>query len=233
MKIKIQKTGKLVVFFLGFSTASVMAQIPVTVTTDIVAMANQFQTMSQWAEQLKQMRKQYDELHEQYNAIVGSYGRGAMGLAESIKSSSAVPGSWQEVVAQQKNGEFGSKLHATEQLIKTLPQHLFINPQGQDATDYKLSTDAVRAALTGGTELYAQVQKNLLNLTDMAKKVDETINVKDAADLLNRIAAENGILQSAMAKLNVMNINLQANMLNQQNQAISLNQQRYKRSTTP
>ena len=40
----------------------------------------------------------------------------------------------------------------------------------------------------------------------------------------NRISSENGMLQSAMAKLNAMNMNLQANMLNQQNQATAATQ---------
>lgn len=230
MYITKQNLANYLVIFFGLSTPLVMAQIPVTVTTDFVAMNNQVQTMRQWVEQLKQMRQQYDQMRKQYDAIVGTYGRGVIGLKESIATSSVVPGSWQEVVEQQKNGEYSLKLQATERLIKTLPQSLFVNPQSQDAADYKLSTDAVRAALTGGTELYAQVQKNLVNLSEMAKKIDETINVKDAADLLNRIATENGILQTAMAKLSVMNINLQANVLNQQNQAMSINQQRYKRS---
>jgi type IV secretion system protein VirB5 len=216
---------------LGHAETAAFGQIPVTVTSDVPATLNQIQTMAKWADQLVAMRNQFDKLNQQYEAMTGHYGRGVMGLAESINSSSVVPGSWQEVVAQQKGGGFGAIQKNIEDLIKTMPQDLFQNPKGQDAANYKLSTDAVRAALSGGQALYAQVQTNLNNLATMARQIDLTGNAKDAADLQNRIAAENGLLQSAMAKLNVMNMNLQANMLNQQNQAAAVNLQRYKHAS--
>jgi len=203
-----------------FAAIPAFAQIP---TTDIL-------TQMQLLNQLNQMKQQYDTLKQQYQAVTGAYGRGSIGLADSIKSSSVVPGSWQEVVARQNSGAFGSSQNAYEKLIKTMPQELFQNPQGQGAATYKLSTDSVRAAMSGGETLYSQVQTHLNNLAMMAKQVDNTANTKDAADLQNRISTENGMLQTAMAKLNVMNMNLQANMLNQQNQATATNQQRYKRT---
>jgi type IV secretion system protein VirB5 len=61
----------------------------------------------------------------------------------------------------------------------------------------------------------------------MSQQVDTTTNVKDAQDLQNRISSENGMLSSAMAKLNAMNMNLQANLVNQQNQATAGNQKFY------
>lgn len=188
-------------------------------------------TWAALAQQLLQAQQQYELSKQQFESLVGSYGRGSMGLAGSISKSSVVPGSWQEVVAQQNTGAFGASQSSYEKLIKTMPQDLFQAPQGQGATTYKLSTDSVRAAMTGGDALYAQVQTNLNNLSAMARQVDSTANTKDAADLQNRIATENGMLQSAMAKLNVMNMNLQANMLNEQNQATATNQQRYKRTS--
>ena len=196
-----------------------LAQIP---TTDIL-------TQAQLLNQLNQMQQQYETMKNQYAAVTGSYQRGAIGLTDTIRSSSVVPGSWQEVVSQQNSGAFGASQNSYEKLLKTMPQELFQDPRGQGATSYKLSTDSVRAAMTGGDMLYAQVQTNLNNLSTMAGQVDSTANTKDAADLQNRIATENGMLQTAMAKLNVMNMNLQANMLNQQNQATANDQQRYKR----
>ncbi|MDY7549204.1 type IV secretion system protein [Glaciimonas sp. CA11.2] len=205
-------------WFLSAATPAI-AQIP---TTDIL-------TQAQLLNQLNQMQQQYETMKNQYAAVTGSYQRGAIGLNDTIRSSSVVPGSWQEVVSQQNSGAFGASQNGYEKLLKTMPQELFQDPRGQGATSYKLSTDSVRAAMTGGDMLYAQVQTNLNNLSTMAGQVDSTANTKDAADLQNRIATENGMLQTAMAKLNVMNMNLQANMLNQQNQATANDQQRYKR----
>lgn len=205
---------------LCFPALAAFAQVP---TSDLL-------TYSQLTKQLSQLKQQYDTMQQQYQAVTGVYGRGAQGLADSIKSASVVPGSWQEVVAKQNSGAFGSNQNAYEKLIKTMPQELFQAPQGQSATSYKLSTDSVRAAMSGGDSLYSEVQTHLNNLAMLAKQVDSTTNTKDAADLQNRIATENGMLQTAMAKLNVMNMNLQANMLNQQNQATAAGQRRYKQA---
>jgi len=187
-------------------------------------------TVLQLQQQFRQLQQQYDTLKQQYSAVTGSYGRGQLGLSEAINSASVVPGSWQEVVAQQAGGAFGSRLSYYETLIKTMPQDLFANPQAQDATTYKLSTDSVRAALAGGDSLYSEVQTHLNNLARMSQQVDMTTNIKDAQDLQNRIASENGMLTSAMAKLNAMNMNLQANMLNQQNQATAATEKYFRRS---
>ncbi|SAL60043.1 type IV secretion system protein [Caballeronia humi] len=187
-------------------------------------------TMSQLQQQFRQLQQQYETLKQQYAAVTGSYGRGQLGLNESIRATSVVPGSWQEVVAQQQNGAFGSRQSFYEKLINTMPQDLFANPQAQTATTYKMSTDSVRAAMAGGDSLYSEVQTHLINLTRMSEQVDTTTNVKDAQDLQNRISSENGMLQSAMAKLNAMNMNLQANMLNQQNQATAATQKYFRRT---
>ena len=176
-------------------------------------------TLFQRKEQFKKLQDQYKTLQDQYAAVTGSYGRGQMGLSDAISTASVVPGSWQEVVARQQSGAFGSKQAVYEKRINTLPQDLFVDPQSQNATTYKMSTDSVRAALAGGDALYSEVQTHLNNLARMSKQVDTTVNIKDAQDLQNRIASENGMLSSAMAKLNAMNMNLQANILNQQNQA--------------
>lgn len=187
-------------------------------------------TLVQLQQQLTQLQQQYETMKSQYQAITGSYGRGQSGLNESMSSASVVPGSWQEVVQQQKSGAYGSKQDYYEKLLKTMPQELFQNPEGQQATNYKMSTDSVRAAMAGGDALYAQVQTHLNNLSNLSKQVDTTTNIKDAQDLQNRIATENGMLQSAIAKLNAMNMNLQANMLNQQNQSTSATQKYFRKN---
>lgn len=218
---------QLVLLPIAVATHAAGAQVPVTVTSDIPAMINQNATMAKWIEQLTAMRNQYEQLRQQYEAITGHYERGIIGLTESVKSIKTVPGSWQEVVALQKSGVFKDIQNNIDELTKPLPPELFRDPNGQIATNYKLSSDAVRAAMAGGQALYSQVQTNLTNLVEMTMKIDSTLNSKDASDLQNRIATENGMLQSAIAKLTMMNLNLQANVLNLQNQATAINQQRY------
>ena len=185
---------------------------------------------AQMQQQFRQLQEQYNTLKDQYAAVTGSYGRGQIGLSESVGSASVVPGSWQEVVARQQSGAFSAKQAAYEKLINTLLQDLFADPQAQNAQTYQMSSDSVRAAFAGGDSLYSQVQTHLGNLSRMSQLVDSTANIKDAQDLQNRIAAENGMLQSAIAKLNAMNTNLQANMVNQQNQATAATQRYFRRT---
>ncbi|CAJ3267469.1 putative type IV secretion system protein VirB5 [Burkholderia pseudomallei] len=208
--------------------ASLGASVPAFATTGIPTF--DAATVIQLQQQFKQLQDQYKTLKDQYAAVTGSYGRGVTGLNQSINAASVVPGSWQEVVAQQQSGAFGSKQSYYEKLINTMPQDLFANPQGQNATNYKMSTDSVRAAMAGGDSLYSEVQTHLNNLSVLSQQVDTTVNVKDAQDLQNRISTENGMLSSAMAKLNAMNMNLQANLLNQQNQATAATQKYFRRT---
>ncbi|WP_256824067.1 type IV secretion system protein [Pseudomonas kurunegalensis] len=184
------------------------------------------------AQNLAVLQQQYETLKDQYetqgnilNNLQGAYGRGAIGLNESINSASVVPGSWQEVVSRQNSGAYGSKQSYYEQMINTLPQELFASPDSNRAKDYQLSSDSVVAALSAGDALYSEVQVHLNNLATLSSQVDLTTNAKDAADLQNRIATENGMLTSAQSKLQALNMNLQANLANQENQATAQNEQ--------
>lgn len=174
--------------------------------------------------QLQQMYKDYevykgtwDTMKQQYAAVTGSRGFGNVLLQEAINASSVVPGSWQEVVANQGKGLYGSTQDRYMRLLRTMPQELFA--PGQQAENYKLSTDSVLAAFSGGEVLYAQVQRHLNTIATLAQRVESTPDIKASSDLNNRIQSEKGMLETAMAKLQVMNMNLQANLVNQQNQA--------------
>lgn len=189
-------------------------------------------TWAALAQNLRELQDQYKMLKQQYetqtgilNNTQGTYGRGSIGLDRSIDSASVVPGSWQEVVSRQNSGAYGSKQSFYEELINTLPQELFSNPDGNRARDYQLSSNSVVAAMSAGDALYSEVQVHLNNLGTLSSQVDSTTNSKDAADLQNRIAAENGMLQSAQSKMTALNMNLQANLANQENQSTSQNEQ--------
>jgi type IV secretion system protein VirB5 len=218
--MKMTVAGLAVAAFLGVSAQAFAGGFPTFDGAAVFQLQQQFQ----------QLQKQYETIKQQYDAVTGSYGRGQIGLGDSISSASVVPGSWQEVVAQQQSGAYGSKLYFYEKLINTMPRDLFVDPQAQNATTYRMSTDSVRAAMAGGDSLYAEVQTHLNNLAAMSQQVDSTENIKDAQDLQNRIASESGMMQSAMAKLNAMNVNLYANMLNQQNQATAATQKYFRRT---
>lgn len=186
----------------------------------------QMMNNSQLVQQYKQLVETYNQLKREYEAITGAYGKGQIGLSESVQAAGVVPGSWQDVVARQASGAYGSRQKFYEDMIKTMPSDVFQAPDSQRTRDYKMSTDSVRAALAGGDALFGEVQTHLQNLQMLSQQVDSTKNIKDAADLQNRISTENGMLSTAMGKISAMNMNLQANLLNRQNQATS-NSERY------
>ncbi|USX11062.1 type IV secretion system protein [Paraburkholderia fungorum] len=174
-------------------------------------------TWAALSQQLLAMGKQLDQLKQQYGAVTGGYGRGAQGLSDAIDASSIVPGSWQDVVSQQKSGIYGSRQATYEKVMNTMSPDDFAD-KGEGA-NYKMSTDSVRSALAGGESLYDEAQTHLRNFQNLSQQVDTTQNVKDAADLQNRMSAELGMAQSAQTKLQAINANLTANQLNESNQA--------------
>ncbi|USU18491.1 type IV secretion system protein [Paraburkholderia fungorum] len=174
-------------------------------------------TWTALAAQLAQLKQEYDTLKRQYGAVTGSYGRGGQGLTDAIDASSIVPGSWQDVVSQQKSGIYGSRQATYEKVMNTMSPDDFAD-KGAGA-NYKMSTDSVRSALAGGESLYDEAQTHLQNFQSLSQQVDTTQNVKDAADLQNRMSAELGMAQSAQTKLQAINANLTANQLNESNQA--------------
>jgi len=192
------------------STSAFATGVPVFNAQEAIQLAQQLQAMGDQLKQLKQ----------QYGAMTNSYGRGASGLTDALDASSIVPGSWQDVVAQQKSGIYGSRQSSYEQVINTIPTSTF---QDQSTgANYKMSTDSVRSALAGGESLYDEAQTHLQNFQNLSQQVDSTANLKDAADLQNRMSAELGMAQSAQTKLQAINANLTANQLNDSNQAAAV-----------
>lgn len=177
---------------------------------------------------IAQLQQQYITLKQQYEALTGNGGYGSMGYNQAITSATVVPGSWQDVVARQATGAYGTSLNYYEGYLHTLPSEEFGNPNSQGAVSYNMSSNAVRSSLASGDSLYGQVQTHLTNISRLGHEIDSTENLKQAQDLENRLTAENAMLQTASAKLQAINVNLQANMLNQHNQAVAANKKFYK-----
>lgn len=166
-------------------------------------------------EQIAQMKKQYD-------AVTGSYQRGTQLLDDAISAAKSVPGSWRDVVSQQNSGVLGNLKNSYEQIIKTLPSDRF-QDKGLGA-NYKMATDSVRSALAGSETIFNEAQTHLNNFANLARQIDSTVNVKDATDLQNRMAAEMGLAQAAQMKLSALTASLSANQLNAYNRGVASRQ---------
>jgi type IV secretion system protein VirB5 len=171
----------------------------------------------QLEQSLTALGQQLSELKQQYAAVVGSYGRGAEGLAGAINSSAVVPGSWQDVVAQQKSGTYANLQSTYGQVMNALSPGSFAN--SNQGANYKLNTDVTLAGLSVSEALYNESQTHLANFQMLAQQVDTTQNVKDAADLQNRMTAELGMAQASQTKLQALTARLAASQLNGSTQA--------------
>lgn len=196
------------------------AQIPVT---DVANLTQQMQQFLQMIKEYQVLKQQYDQLKRQYDAITGSYGFGNQ--FNNSTSRRWVPGSWQEVVAMQKFGKFGSKQEFYEKLLKTIDP-LIYKALGKDHDlrtyhTYKLSTDATRGAFAAVEALYDSIGERLKNIEGLQGQIEGTDNIKASQDLGNRLLAENAYLNVEMARLNTIQTNLSANAQNMGNQSMA------------
>lgn len=151
------------------------------------------------------------------SAITGSYGRGGIGRDVAKQSAHQMLDTWQDVVAQQQSCKDGFSLTECQQetRLNTMPS---IGDGTQANTTYQAGSTAVRSSMAANNDLYNELQVHLQNIDELTAEIDETTNAKDAADLQSRVAAENAYISIANGKIQAMNLNVQANVLNGQNQ---------------
>lgn len=178
--------------------------------------------IEQLEKSLNALNEQINQMKQQYAAVTGTYQRGAQLLDDAISAAKSVPGSWQDVVSMQNGGVLGNIKNSYEQIIKTLPVEQFRDKR--QGSNYKMATDSVRSALAGSETIFNEAQTHLNNFTQLARQIDSTVNVKDAADLQNRMSAEMGLAQAAQMKLTALTASLTANQLNADNQGVAARQ---------
>lgn len=212
--MKLKSGAVAIVMLLGVASSTVWAQgVPVANPQE----ALQLQT------QIKNGVDQLSELKHQVDAVTGAYARGAQGLQDAVRAAQSLPSTWQDVVAQQAQGAYGSAQSGIEKVIQTVDPSSFSN--ATTGANYKMSTDSARTALAGSQTLYNEAQTHLGNFVQLANQVDTTQNVKDAADLQNRMTAELGMAQAAQSKAQAFAANLTANQVNETNQATAARMQ--------
>ena len=177
------------------------------------------QQYQQMVEQVAQLKAQLEQLRAQHQAITGSYGVGGILQGEALAAQSVVPGSWQEVVKLQQGGTYKAKIDYYEGLMKAVDPALLDAGKSRGTGAYKLSYDNTRAAFAVTDATYDAVEVHRRNIEQLIRRIDATQNIKEAADLNNRLISENGMLQIAVARLSAVQGNLSASAENERLQS--------------
>lgn len=206
-------------FSLLWTLPQAQAALPVIDTSAINHAILEFQELKRHYDMMKQ---QYDELLALKDNITGSYGMGSLldGL-EDEASRRALPQTWQEVVQMQTQGFYGDRLKHYSEMLPTIDTKLLSNNlQDRDVIGYKLSKENTQSAFAATEAVYNQLDKRLKTIETLVDQIDKTENVKATMDLNSRIVAETGFISLDLARLNSMQLNLQATLQNESNREL-------------
>jgi type IV secretion system protein VirB5 len=190
-----------------------------TVVFDPSVYAQTVQQYMQMVEQLNQLKAQLDQLKRQYDAVTGSYGVGAVLQEVTAAAQAMVPGSWQEIVDLQRSGKLRTKLDYYEAIMRKLDPVILQANQGRSADAFKLIYNNTRAAFAVTDATFESLEVHRQNIEQLMRRIDASRNIKEAADLGNRLVAENAMLQVGLARLSAVQNNLQASANNERVQS--------------
>lgn len=162
--------------------------------------------VSNLVKQLSQMKQQYEVLKKQYSAVTGNSGIGTTGV-KGIND--IVSGSWQDIVANQKAGAFGSAQKAYDKVLTTIGSQGMNELMSND--QYKRNFDTVKASFAFSDVAYSALNEHLANLKTLQSKVGSTQSLKDSQDLANAISIEQSYISSITGKLSAVQTNLASN----------------------
>jgi type IV secretion system protein VirB5 len=191
-----KRTLKVIVAASMLSLASAsFAQIPVTITTSIPDVINQIQIMAQWKNQYDQMIGQVNQMKQQYNSMTGSRNLGQIMNNPALRT--YLPDQWTGIYDKVKGGNLAG--------ISGVANSIY-NAEGFDpaATGGRKRQNEIMAANKAMTmRAYDQTLARLNNINALMAQADATQDVKAAADLQNRVAAENAMIQNEQIRLNL------------------------------
>lgn len=192
MKIIIKSTFAVLSFALA---SSGHAQIPVSITASIPDTLNQVAIMKQWATQYQQMTGQISQMKSQYASMTGSRGLGQINNNPSLRT--YLPDQWTGIYDKVKSGNLSG--------ISSVASGIY-SSEGFDsnAIGARRRQDEILAANKAmAMRSYDQTQARLNNINALMAQADATQDMKAAADLQNRVAAENAMIQNEQIRLNL------------------------------
>nr|BBE29036.1 type IV secretion system protein VirB5 [uncultured bacterium] len=192
--------------FIAVAIAATMntaqAQIPVTDGASIAQdMANQIQTMAQWAMQIQHMVEQIESMEREYEALTG--GRGLGTILNDPRYREYLPTEWQGVYDAVRSGGYsGLSGRAAgiynENQVYDACAHLNI-----DSQRLTCEAQAVKGAQDKAFALdaYDAARDRLNQIDQLMGRINSTQDPKDIAELQGRIAAEQAMIANEQTKL--------------------------------
>lgn len=177
-----------------FSTA-VQAQWSVAVVADGPGTLNQAQTMVQWGKQYQQMIQQITHLKSQVDAVTGTRNLGQILNNPALRG--YLPDEWASVYDQVRNGRL--------QGLSAKASSIF-SAEGFDGTatgGRKRQLDVMAANKAMTMQAYEATLARVNNINHLMVQADAAKDMKAAADLQNRMAAENAMIQNEQIRLNL------------------------------
>lgn len=199
--MKIFKLARVGVVALLAASTPAFAGIPVSVLMDVPAIANQVQTMTQWTNQYQQMVSQIQGLQRQYNAMTGLRNLGQIMNNPSLRN--YLPEEWAGIYSQLKTGSYPSITGRANTIYSS---------EGMDSAAVggrKRQQDVMVANKAMTMEAYKATEARLQNINSLMLEANAQQDAKGAADLANRMAAEQAMIQNEQVRLNLL-VQLQA-----------------------
>jgi type IV secretion system protein VirB5 len=171
------------------------AQWTVNVNSDIPAMINQAQTMAQWAKQYEQMVQQITHLKNQYDSMTGTRGLGQILNNPALRT--YLPDQWASIYDQVRKGQ----LQGVSSRATSIYSAEGFDPNATGGRKRQLDVLAANKAIT--MQAYDASLARVQNINALMQQADGTGDVKATADLQNRMAAENALIQNEQVRLNL------------------------------
>jgi type IV secretion system protein VirB5 len=176
-------------------TPAARAQLTVNVNSDIPAMINQAQTMAQWGNQYQQMVQQITHLKNQYEALTGNRGLGRILNNPALRT--YLPDQWAPIYDQVRRGQ----LQGVSSMASSVYTAESFDPNATGGRKRQLEVLAANKAIA--MQAYDASLNRVNNINALMQQADATGDMKAAADLQNRMAAENALIQNEQIRLNL------------------------------
>jgi len=186
MKSKLKQVSTAVILTVGLATTPLTVTasgIPVVDGAAATQRAQNFvQQMAEYAKQLTQMKNQYEQQVQQFKSLTGSRNLGNI-LKDTVKDQ--VPSEWSAIYKGAKNIDYKSVINSKGYDSKTADRMAVKNLQDME-------------------EVFKSTKTQLDNLTGLMNQINQTQDMKAAADLQNRIAVEQAKIANNQTKLDML-----------------------------